>query len=30
MERTIQVIEQQLAVIGGQVTIPCDEAGNLV
>ena len=28
MERTVQVIEQQLAVIGDDVTIPCDEAGN--
>ena len=28
MERTVQVIEQQLAVIGDEVTIPCDEAGN--
>lgn len=28
MERTMQVIDQQLAVIGGEVTIPCDEAGH--
>jgi hypothetical protein len=28
MERTVQVIEQQLAVIGDEVTIPCDEAGD--
>ena len=29
MERTVQVIDQQLAVTGG-VPIPCDEAGNPV
>ena len=28
MERSVQLIDQQLAVIGGDVTIPCDEAGN--
>ena len=28
MERTVQLIDQQLAVIGGEVTIPCDDAGN--
>ena len=27
MERTEQLIDQQLAVIGGDVTIPCDDAG---
>ena len=27
MERTEQIIDQQLAVIGGDVTIPCDEDG---
>ena len=28
MERTELLIDQQLAVIGGDVTIPCDDAGN--
>ena len=28
MKRTIRVIDQQLAVIGHEVTIPCDDAGN--
>lgn len=28
MERTEQLIEQQLAVIGGDITIPCDADGN--
>ena len=27
MERTVLLIDQQLAVIGGDVTIPCDDAG---
>ena len=27
MERSVQVIEQQLDVIGGDVTIPCDDQG---
>ena len=27
MERTELLIDQQLAVIGGDVTIPCDDAG---
>ena len=28
MERTELLIDQQLAVIGGDLTIPCDDAGN--
>ncbi len=28
MERTQLLIDQQLAVIGGDITIPCDDAGN--
>ena len=28
MERTELLIDQQLAVIGGDVTIPCDDAGG--
>ncbi len=28
MERTLVLIDQQLEVIGGDVTIPCDDAGN--
>ena len=28
MERTLLLIDQQLEVIGGDVTIPCDDAGN--
>ena len=28
MERTVLLIDQQLAVIGGDITIPCDPAGN--
>ena len=28
MERTLVLIDQQLAVIGGDVTIPCDDSGN--
>ena len=28
MERTELLIDQQLAVIGGDVTIPCDDAGT--
>jgi hypothetical protein len=28
MERTERLIDQQLAVIGGDVTIPCDDAGT--
>ena len=27
MERSVQLIDQQLAVIGGDVTIPCDDEG---
>jgi hypothetical protein len=30
MERTELLIDQQLAVLGGNVTIPCDSAGNRV
>ena len=28
MERTVLIIDQQLAVIGGDITIPCDPDGN--
>ncbi len=28
MERTVLLIDQQLAVIGGEVTVPCDAAGS--
>ena len=28
MERTEQLIDRQLAVIGGDVTIPCDDTGS--
>ena len=28
MERSVHLIDQQLEVIGGDVTIPCDDAGN--
>ena len=30
MERTEQLIAEELAIIGGDVTIPCDEAGSAV
>ena len=28
MERSVQLIDQQLDVIGGDVVIPCDDSGN--
>jgi hypothetical protein len=27
MERSVQIIDQELAIIGGGVTIPCDDEG---
>jgi hypothetical protein len=27
MERSVQIIDQELAIIGGEITIPCDDHG---
>jgi hypothetical protein len=28
MERALQIIDQELAITGTDITLPCDEAGN--